>query len=261
MKSTSYILLPALFLVLGFTSCTNDNNDNAQDLTGDVTINFKANFKNQPLLMYGDVYNYEAGMDLRFQLFQFYVSHLKLIRDMADTISGGEELIDIALVSFKDITSQQLAEEGISITIEDVPAGNYKGLEMGLGVSDDFNMTQPGDYAAGHPLSDNYWTAATGYIFSKIEGNADLNGDGDFTEKLTFHTGASELYKEKVFIEDFRVGQGTPLQFEFNIDLYKVLAKSSNEFLDFRQITQDHTNDMEIASFIFENLANAMSLE
>ncbi len=261
MKNTRLSFLLGLLVALGLTSCNNDNNNVSQELTGEVTITFKADFKNEPLLMYDDTYDYEAGMDLRFQLFQFYISHLKLIRNMADTISGGEELIDIALVSFKDITSQQLADEGISFTIQDVPAGSYKGLKMGLGVSDDFNMTQPGDYAAGHPLSDNYWTAATGYIFSKIEGNADLNGDGDFTEKLTFHTGASELHKEKVFIEDFQLGQSTPLQFEFNVDLYKVLARSSNDFLDFRQITQDHTNNMEVAGYIFENLANALSME
>lgn len=260
MKNPIYgvILVLSVFL---FTTCNNDNQKSAEALEGDVTITFKADFKGHPLLMYDDTYEYEAGMSLRFQLFQFYISHLSLIKEMADTVNGGEELVDIALISFKDVTSQQLAEEGIVVEIKDVPAGLYKGIKLGVGVSDDFNMTQPGDYAAGHPLSDNYWTAATGYIFSKIEGNADLNGDGDYTEKLTFHTGASQLFHEKVFIQDLEVQQGAALKLEFNVDLYRVLAKNANEFLDFRQITQDHTNDMNVAGFIANNLANALSLE
>lgn len=260
MKNPFYgvVFLLTLFFL---TACNNDNDKPDRALEGDVSITFKAAFKGQPLLMYDDTYDYEAGMSLRFQLFQFYISHLSLISEMEDTVNGGEELVDIALVSFKDITSQQLAEDGIAIEIKDVPAGLYKGIKLGVGVSDDFNMTQPGDYAAGHPLSDNYWTAATGYIFSKIEGNADLNGDGDYSEKLTFHTGASQLYNEKIFIQDMEVSQGSSLKLEFNVDLYRVLAQNSSEFLDFRQITQDHTNDMNVAGFIASNLANALSLE
>jgi hypothetical protein len=260
MKNSIFSLL-LLVSILLLSACDNNSENPAAELEGDVTLTFKADFKGQPLLMYDDTYDYEAGMSLRFQLFQFYISHLSLISEMADSINGGQELIDIALVSFKDITSQQLAEEGIVLKIEDVPAGLYKGIKLGVGVSDDFNMTQPGDYAAGHPLSDNYWTAATGYIFSKIEGNADLNQNGDYSEKLTFHTGASELYNEKVFIQDVEVKQGSSLNLEFKVDLYRVLAQNTNEFLDFRQVTQDHTNDMNVAGFIANNLANALSLE
>jgi len=261
MKHIHYFFLVVLLTGISLTSCTNDNNQPVQAPEGDVKLTFKANFKNEPLLMYDDTYDYEAGMKLRFQLFQFYISHLKLITEMEDTLSGGEELLDIALVSFKDVNNMPAAEEGIVFQVEDVPAGKYKGIKLGVGVSDDFNATQPGDYPAGHPLSDNYWTAATGYIFSKIEGNADINGDGDFSEKLTFHTGASELYREKVFIEDFEVKQGEPLELNFNIDLNNVLVKNAGEFLDFRQVTQDHTNDMEVAAFIANNLGNALSLE
>lgn len=256
-----FLIVLLLIGSLWISACNNGNETPAEVLDGDVRLTFKADFKGQPLLMYDDTYDYEAGMALRFQLFQFYISHLSLITEMADTINGGEELVDIALVSFKDVTSQQLAEQGIVLEIKEVPAGTYKGIKLGIGVADDFNMTQPGDYAAGHPLSDNYWTAASGYIFSKIEGNADLNGDGDFSEKLTFHTGASSLYNEKVFIQNFEVRQGSPLNLEFNVDLYRVLSKGPAEFLDFRQVSQDHTNDMDVAGFIANNLANALSLE
>ncbi len=261
MRSTSIFFGLLSFLMLGLFSCVNDSTSDGDDLVGNVNVNFKSSFKGQPLLMYENAYNYEAGMDLRFQLFQFYISHLTLISEMEDTISGGEELVDIALISFKDITSQPAANEGIILQVDNIPAGKYKGIKVGIGVADDFNGTQPGDYSAGHPLSDNYWTAAKGYIFSKIEGNADLNRDGAFTEKLTFHIGASELYKEKVFIEDFEVKPGTPLSLDFNIDLNNILVKNSGDFLDFRQVTQDHTNNLEIARFISENLGNSLSLE
>lgn len=257
MKNSIFLFGAIFFLLL---ACTNDNTSDQTELEGDVNLTFNAKFKGQNLLMYDQTYDYKAGMDLRFQLFQFYISHVSLIREMADTVTGGVELVDIALVSFRDIQTTQAANEGITIPISNIPAGNYKGIRVGIGVADDFNVTQPGDHAAGHPLSDNYWTAAKGYIFTKIEGNADLNDDNDFEQPLTFHIGASELYRDKLFITDLNVPANGSLDFNFTLDVNDIFVQGQ-DFLDFRTVNKDHTTDMEVAGFIARNLANAISLE
>ncbi|MEL7118143.1 MAG: MbnP family protein [Bacteroidota bacterium] len=257
MKNIFFLAL----LILSFFSCSENGGNEVIDLKGDVTINFQGLFKNQPLVMFDDVYAYEDGIDLRFQLFQFYISDVSLVKEMNDTINGTQELMEVALVSFKDIQSTQAASEGITFKLEDIPAGEYKGIKLGIGVANQFNRMQPGDFAAGHPLSDNYWSASKGYIFSKIEGNADLNGDGTFSEKLTFHIGAESLYNEKIFINAFEVKANDELDINFTIDLFKVLSQGSGDFINFNEVTQDHTNNMEIASFISQNIGNALALE
>ncbi len=257
MNKMSILFLPLLIFLLG---CTDNNSTDNMQLEGDVQLNFRASFENDDLVMYDQTYSYEDDMSLRFQLFQFYISHVALVKEMQDTINGGVELLDVALVSYQDIQSVQAAEEGVSISLSEVPAGLYKGIKLGIGVADDLNVTQPGDHPAGHPLSDNYWTAATGYIFTKIEGNADLDGSGNYDQKLTFHIGAGELYREKMFIEDIEVPASGLLNLNFSIDVNDILV-SGGDYLDFRTVNQDHTNNMEVAAFIANNLAAAINMD
>lgn len=255
MKKLFFLALSTIFLC----ACTNDNTNSQPALSGEVNLNFDVDFKNQDLVMYDQTYGYEAGMALRFQLFQFYISNVYLIKEMQDTLNGGTKLVDIQLISYKDVQTSQAAQEGISLSVKDIPSGSYKGIRLGIGVADEYNLTQPGDHPAGHPLSDNYWTAAKGYIFTKIEGNADLAGTGNFEQKLTFHIGASELYKEKVFFKDVEVPSSGELNMNFTLDVNDILV-TTDDFLDFRVVNKDHTTNMEVATFIADNLANAIRL-
>jgi len=231
-----------------------DDDDIAMNV---VEINFKSTFDTAPLVMYENAYPYEAGMAVKLQLFQFYLSNISLQREDGSFA----RLEDVALISFKDILTPAAAAQGITLNLEDVPAGHYKGIRMGIGVAPDLNSTSPANYTPPHPLDDNYWSASTGYVFIKIEGNADTTGNGEFPAKLTFHTGADALYKEKTFEKHFELKAGTPLQLNFSVDLKKVLSKGPANFLDFRQVTQDHSINPAVYTFIADNLYDALVLE
>jgi len=209
-------------------------------------------------MMYAKEYPYEAGMKVRFQLFQFYISDFSLLRQTAngtDTIKA----LDVALVSFENIQDPVKAAEGIKIEIKGVPAGKYTGAYMGLGVSPRLNGTNPGDYKPPHPLDGNYWSWAKGYVFTKIEGNADIKSDGKFSEKLTFHIGENPYYRKKAFQGNFEIGEsGT--QLGFNVNLRRVLVAGAGQFLDFRAVTADHTTNKDIARFIADNLEAAIEM-
>ncbi len=246
-------IFAAIAGILLFAAC-GDNNKTSN--TAKVELNFKADFGGAPLTMFSRAYPYSEGMNVRFQNFLFYVSDVKLIRD-----DGATQLLsEVELVSFKNVQDDAAANRGITVATADVPAGTYKALQFGIGVAPALNGTQPGDYKPGHPLTDNYWSWALGYIFTKIEGNADLDGDGGFDEnaKLTFHIGANELYKVKTFDKNIVVRAGEPLTLPFQVDLRRVLVTPSGNFLDFRAVRQDHTNDMNVARFIMDNLNEAV---
>ena len=205
--------------------------------------------------MYESSYDYEADMQLRFQLFQFYISQVALIKD-----DGMEELIDVALVSFKDIQTEEQADQGLSFLIEEIPVGNYQGIRLIIGLSEELNATQPSDYIAGHPMTDHYWSWTLGYVFTKIEGNADLSGDGVFDEKLTFHIGADELARDKTFSGNISLEEGIAGDVFFEVDLSKVIQKDGNH-INFRETPQDHTQNMDIARFIADNLYDALVMK
>ena len=248
MKKLSFLLV-AFSIILAFSSCEDEVK------TTDVVLNFKSTFGQEPLLMFESAYDYEENMQLKFQLFHFYISDVALIK-------GGnvEKLIDVDLVSFKDVQSEEAAEEGVSIRIPDVPIGNYDGIQLLIGLTPELNATQPGDYEAGHPLSDNYWSWALGYIFFKIEGNGDLDGDGQFEEKLTFHIGGNELARPKSFNQKLVLEQGVDTELSFAVDLDKVI-RNQGTFLDFRSTPQDHTNDMDLARYLSDNLGEAFIMK
>ena len=132
---------------------------------------------------------------------------------------------------------------------------------MGLGLSPSLNGTQPGDYAAGHALSNNYWSWALGYVFMKIEGNADLDGDGEFTDKLTYHVGKDDLYKVLEFNQPIQIENGKAVTTNINVDVLHVM-QSDSDFLDISLVEnqQDHTNDEVLYRFLWQNLTTAVSV-
>lgn len=249
------LLLSMLFVF--FSTCTREENGVADEKTN-LTLQFKGFFGNNPLLMYAKEYPYEASMQVRFQLFQFYISDFSLLRQTA-TGTDTLKVMDVALVSFEQIQDATKAAEGIKIEIKGVPAGKYTGAYFGLGVSPRLNGTSPGDYKPPHPLDGNYWSWAKGYVFTKVEGNADIKGDGKFSEKLTFHIGENTYYRKKAFQGNFEIGESGS-QLEFDVNLRRVLVAPTGNFLDFRVVTADHTTNKDIARFIADNLPAAIEM-
>lgn len=209
--------------------------------------------------MFNQQYAYPANTKVRFQNFQFYLSDVTLLKEARED-AAGVNLSEVLLYDFREVQTSEAAAKGIAQVLKNVPPGQYKGLRVGIGVSPKLNATSPNSYTPPHPLDDNYWSWALGYVFFKIEGNADVKGDGKFSEKLTFHVGGNDFYRTKTFFQDINIAEGTN-RLELSVDLYKVLtANNDTEFVDFRKVTQDHTNDKQLAAFLANNLMQALEL-
>ncbi|MCB0584090.1 MAG: hypothetical protein KDD06_02005 [Phaeodactylibacter sp.] len=224
---------------------------------GEVTLNFKAFYGPDPLVMFDREYAYEDNMAIKMQLFQFYISKVRLLKG-----SGEEPLTDVGLISFANVYTDEEAAAGISTVPGVLPPGTYTGIEFGFGLDSVLNATIPPDYPLGHPLSENYWEAASSYIFFKFEGNADLEPNGDFSDKLTFHVGGNSNYRKLTFDRPITIEDEGAVTLQFNIDLHKMLVdQNTGEYLDFRQVTQSHSNESPSATFMANHIQEAIEME
>lgn len=247
----------ALLSTLLFAACGDKENPDGD--MAEMALNFTASYGGSPLVMFERTYGYEADMDFKMQLFQFYISDVRLLRQN-NGVTEEVPALDVDLINFAGVYTDADAAKGISTETATIPAGAYTGLRFGFGVSPQLNATIPPDYPLGHPLAENYWEDAKSYIFFKVEGNADLEPDGDFSDKLTFHVGGDNNYRELTFQQNFSVEKNGRLEIPLAIDLRKILIAADGEYVDFRQVKQSHSNTSPAAVFMAENVPQAVEL-
>lgn len=252
-----WFLLSALSFGLLFAACGDDDKDTPE--TAQLSLTATATYGESPLLMFERDYGYEDNMALQLQLFQTYLSDMALLYEEDGQVKE-VPLEDIALLNFGNMYNDEDARAGLEVFNLDVPARSYTGIRFGLGVSPELNATIPPDYDLSHPLSQNYWEDANSYIFFKIEGNADLDGSGDFADKLTFHIGGDNNYSDVTFQGMIDLLPGGEVGLTLNFDLQKLLINEDGDYVDFRQTKQAHSNTAPAAVFIGNNMPSAVSL-
>jgi hypothetical protein len=256
MKQSFTALALAAIVLLG--AC--GKQDDEGSAPAELVLQFTSSYAGQPLLMFERAYSYEEDMAFKVQLLQFYISDVRLLRQR----NGSAEevpVLDVASINFGAVYNDEDAAKGISTAPVPIEPGQYTGLKLGFGVSPQLNATIPPDYALGHPLAENYWEDANSYIFYRLEGNADLNGDGNFPDKLTFHVGGDNNYNELEFQGNFSVDKNGRLSIPLDIDLRRLLVAPDGEFLDFRQVRQAHSVLSPAAIFLSGNAPQALRLK
>lgn len=246
------LVLPALF----FTSCGDDED---QVRTSSLDLQFLAKYQDADLDN-SAAYAYPGDMDVRVTLFQFYLSDIELLpADGSDPV----HLSDIELIRFRDQFSAAAAASGQVRRYAEVPAGDYSGIRYRLGVRPDLNAQPPSAYAADYVLNENeYWGPAGMYVFAKMEGNVDVDNDGMFQEKFTYHLGRDDLYRTIVYDVPFTISTTEPNQLTFVTDVYDVFTQGA-DFIDFRSeslIIHGHANNPPRLLYLWENLQNGLLL-
>lgn len=241
-----------------FVACDDDDNNSGP---GDLTLKVTATYDSEPLVNLDATYDYPDGSPLRIQLFNYYLSDIRLYKEGAPA-EDAQLLSEVELIQYDDTYTAAEALAGKSFTYKNIPDGVYSGLRIGLGLTADLNATQPGDYEDGHPMSNNFWSWARGYVFTKLEAKADLDGDGEFTDNLTYHIGQNDLYKVIELPQTIKIENGKVANAHINVDLAKMLKNASNEYLDITVVenTLDHTINEDIFRFLYTNLGNAVEI-
>ena len=169
MRKLLFLLLP---LVLLSSKCKDDT------LTGNIALNITARYNSNPLII-NKIYDY-SGKKVRFTKLSFFVSDATNRREqIVGTTSinmNGTELFD-----FTGLTDSISALKGISKSFN-ISVASSDNIVLGIGVEQGKNSKKPKDFTSSNPLSDAsyYWDSWNSYIFSKLEGLMDKDGDGKF---------------------------------------------------------------------------------
>ena len=140
-----------------------------------------------------------------------------------------------------------------------VAHGHYHNLKFGLGIDSVTNHSDPNSYpltSALYPQSPSmHWSWNSGYIFYKIEGSVDTDGDGSFETNFRFHIGTDGLRKDiSVTIHD-GIDAGKTNNISLKIDLGKFLKG-----IDLSVDNSTHTsNNMPLAVIVSNNSITAFS--
>jgi hypothetical protein len=231
--------------VLAVSSCKKD------DEVGTVTLHFKATYDGLPLKTF-ETLPFENGEQLQFTHMSYYVTDLELTDQTSTELLDDVELINL---SFDNLTA---ADGGYTLTISDVPAGTYDGIQFGVGVPADINQKKPADFPSSNPLSNTgyYWIPWNSYIFMKTEGRLDTLGNGALDLGFALHTGSDPLYRILEGSVPLTVEDGKTTNLDIVLDYKKLL-----EGIDIKTSPQNHNpEDIAIIQAMVDNLASAFSL-
>jgi len=211
-----------------------------EDTTETVEIRFVPTMNGEPFAP-NQAFIGPNNLRMNMETFKFYLS------DIALTGSAGTNVLrDVAFIDFPSSKS---------IFINAAP-GNYSAISFGLGVKKSLNGTgdteyNPAQWADTHPLSiykGMYWTWASGYIFTKLEGRIDTSQTQDQQPNFSwfYHIGMDTTYTTKT-IEGLTInaveGQTTVLELGIEVnDLFRTNADTINMTTDYFTHTTDNLN-------------------
>ena len=155
---------------------------------------------------------------------------------------GSVKLADVAFVDLlRDAVDLSAAQTGQRLSFTEVPKRQYDGISFNIGVPANVNTTSPVDYDPTTPLGNNseYWAGWESYVFHKIEGQMDEDGDGETDTSVALHMGSNDAFRPvrvsvPIDISDSREN------LQINFDILDALSIDGSYF-DFMETRQIHS--------------------
>jgi len=228
MKILSVLIF--IILIFGLLSCS----DNAEEPIN-LTINLKLENNGDPVVGF-EAFSYPDGYNMFLTKFSLFLSDIELV----DSENSSLQIQDVLFLDLlKDIQTKDAAENGLSFTVNALPAGLYKKFKVSIGVSPDFNAMSPSDFEISSVLSNSgeYWEGWSSYIFHKTEGKIDTDGDGEFETNIALHIGSDAAFRQAEYAINLDTENQNKLEMVIDInDIYKI----GNDYYNFEETPQIH---------------------
>jgi hypothetical protein len=178
-RNFSIILLSAAIII---SSCKDKKSESPTPSNlGPLSIHM-VNRAGSETLVLGNNYVNANGDTLKFSIFNYYISNIKLIKEDG---SEWSQPYDSSYYLIK-----QIDPSSTSFIIPDVPAGNYTGISFIIGVDSAKSVSsiddRPGVLDPTQGAKGMYWAWNSGYIFFKAEGTSPQAPINPNTSQRTF---------------------------------------------------------------------------
>lgn len=196
-------ILMAITTVAALSSCSKEDNSN---LTGKVSLQFDHYVGAEKLTLGTDAAGAKAytsnGQTLKFSEVKYVITNVVLVKADGTKVPYHTEDLDKGGFLINQADAASLAP-----VLNDIPEGDYKGIEFGLGVKKELNNLKlqdkfPNFYRLTGEFKHSgimHWEWANGYRFVKLEGW--YSNDTKSNDTLSIHIG-SAFKGTKVLGED-----------------------------------------------------------
>ena len=231
-----HLLLTAVAAAVLFSSCKKESESDIQPGDkGEVEIEFDNIVGDQNLALNTGNYTNAAGESYKITTFKYYISNIQLKKTDGSTYTVPK---DSSYFLIDESAPSQL------ITLKDIPAGDYSGVNFVLGV-DSLKSTAPLGERTGvlDPAgagADMYWTWNSGYIFLKMEGTSPVVMMAD--KKFYYHIGGFGGYSSPTINNIKSITLTAPMGMSAQVRKNKAEAPHFHLFADAAKVLNGTTN-------------------
>lgn len=226
MKIT-FKLLTLLMISMAYMSCGDDTPDTTQNQEGSIEMALKVTYDGEPLIL-SQNYVYPDGKAMYFSRFSFYMADITLRTEEVVASSDNTNYLNVGQAH----QTAEGAAEGLKFNLNGVKSGDYVNLSFGVGVPVEENNMTPADFPSDNDLSlaGEYWPGWESYIFCKVEGVIDFDGDGNPESDFALHLGADEAFVDVEIDRDFSVNDNQTTELVLPIELKNFFLDGSSIF-------------------------------
>ncbi len=241
------LILPFFLSFILFTGCAPDDDSNNTQVTSQIVFKPKIGTEDYSI---SDSVTYSNGNTVRYDEFKFYISNVVLVgTNGVETYVDSVELIDFS-------------KSGADIFDISLESGSYEKIKFGIGLSQNFNSSDPTLVDISHPLStlnNMYWSWAIMYRFITISGFYATTPTDDLTETFAYHPGRDQLYKEVEFnLNQKHFYEDTVL--EIKLDVSGLMEKTAVVDLVNTPTWHGSIPNIAVAQKIVDNFAASLSI-
>ncbi|MEZ5013713.1 MAG: MbnP family protein [Chitinophagales bacterium] len=198
-------------------------------------------------LFEGNTYTIE-GVATTLNYCRFYVSNIRLVNAAGEEIVAPEHYLYV----------QPDPDE---YSLGDIPDGDYTAIRFDIGIDSATNHGDPSLYPLGDPLGaqspNMHWGWLNGYIFLRIDGEADSNADGTPDDAFEMHIGTDDFLVSVEIPYDLTVSDQTENIFHMDANWEQLFVG-----VDLANDNTSHTTDnLTLANIIKNNIPNFIQAE
>jgi hypothetical protein len=181
------ILLLVASSLLMLNACKDDDQPEPQEYgTFNLTFDHVWGMNQQEFNLNTWLKQPKTGDSLNFTTFKYYISNLQLQKEDGSWWTEDESYYLVEVDK----------EGGNTLTIDNVPVGNYTALKFVHGVDSTRNVSGAQEGALS-VLNGMFWSWNSGYIMTKIEGESPQADDGTFAFHIGGFSGENNVVTER----------------------------------------------------------------